>query len=119
MAFIATLACMLALAAVVVFANLPDGVLMAVNQVVKVASIFLGVRSAVGAGGRRGFAMGTAVGLIYMALGYGLYCLLDGGLSTAQALAGEFGMGAAVGAVSGAIVANLKPSRRTPRTSRV
>ena len=72
----ATLVGMLLLAAAVVWLDISDGALSALNQVLKLVSILLGVRFAVGVGGERGFFTGAAVGLLYMIAGYALYCLL-------------------------------------------
>ena len=119
LASVVTVIGMVALAALVIFAPISDGVLLAANQVLKVASVFLGVRSAVGVGGHRGFALGASVGLCYMVLGYGLYCLLDHGLASPYVIAGEFLMGAVIGAVSGSLIANLRPGKRLMSVRRV
>lgn len=110
-AVLVTLPGMAAIALMVVYAHLSDGALTAMNQVLKVCAIFFGAYRAVGRGGTRGFALGGAVGLMYIALGYGA-CALWGGemLLTGGMLALEFLMGLALGGVSGALTANL-PAR--------
>lgn len=113
-AAIATFPGMAILAAAVVFAQISDGTLTVLNQLLKAVCVFLGALTAVGAGGQRGFATGAAVGLLYMLIGYGLYCALDGTGASAKLLAVEALSGAGIGAVSGAICANLRP--RKPRT---
>jgi putative membrane protein (TIGR04086 family) len=110
-AILITLAGMVLLSAIVVFFPVSDGALLALNQILKIASIFFGALIAVGFGGKRGFALGAAIGLIYMVLGYALYCLLDRSLSNAVQMTGEFLLGALIGALSGAVVANIRPSR--------
>ena len=113
LALAATLVAMAGLALLVVRFGLSDGALTALNQLTKVAAIFLGVWAAVGRGGQRGFALGAVTGLGYMALGYALVCLLDGQKAPAGVLAAEFGMGAGLGALSGALTANLPaPSKK-------
>ena len=110
-----TLPGMAAIAALVVYAHLTDGALMALNQILKLAAIFFGAYRAVGRGGTRGFALGGAVGLIYIALGYGICMLWEDVLITGAMLALEFLMGMALGGVSGALTANQpagKGSRR-------
>lgn len=104
-----TLAGMVVLAFAVVFIPFSDGAVLLVNQVLEIVSIFVGVVLAVGVGGNRGFLMGAALGLVYMVLGYGLYCLLDGGLTPPVTMVGEFAMGALIGALSGAVAANIRP----------
>ena len=102
-----SLALMAALAACVVWARLHDDAIQAINQVIKLASIFTGVFVCVGRGGRRGFFLGGAVGLGYMALGHGLYALTAESIQPAGLLAVEFAAGALLGALSGALVSNL------------
>ena len=54
-----------------------------------------------------------------MALGYALVCLLDGQMAPAGVLAAEFGMGAGLGALSGALTANLPaPSKKRRGTAK-
>ncbi|MEA4897231.1 TIGR04086 family membrane protein [Bacillota bacterium Meth-B3] len=113
-----TIGCMAVLALLVVRMGLSDGALTVLNQIAKVGSIFVGTLVAVGRGGQRGFALGAATGTLYMILGYALYCALDGALVSAGLLAGEFLMGAALGAVSGAVVANLPPRGKHTRRKR-
>lgn len=102
------------LAVMVVYARLSDGTLLSLNQVLKLACIFTGAWTAVGAGGRRGFALGAAVGLIYIALGYGLCALGGEMIVSGPMLAMEFALGAGLGAVSGALAANF-PARKGKR----
>ena len=72
----ATLLGMLLLAAAVIYLEVSDGALTALNQALKLLCVALGARFAVGVGGERGFFTGAAVGLLYMIAGYALYCLL-------------------------------------------
>ena len=109
---------MLILALCVVFTPMGDATLTILNQLLKALCVFFGALFAVGAGGRRGFAMGAAVGLCYMLLGYGLYAALDGTETSLKMLAAEAAFGAALGAISGAICANLKPRRRSSARKR-
>ena len=69
----ATLLGMLLLAAAVIYLEVSDGALTALNQLLKLLCVALGARFAVGVGGERGFFTGAAVGLLYMVLGYLLY----------------------------------------------
>lgn len=106
-----TLTAMLLIAACALFFRISDGALLAVNQLVKILSVILGVRIAVGRGGRRGFVTGTVVALLYMIAGYILYASL-GGAYDVRTMLGEMLLGAAVGSVAGAVCANLKASGR-------
>ena len=103
-----TLAGMLILAALVVWARLSDGALTALNQLLKLASIAAGALCAVKPGGRRGLALGGCVGLVYIALGYGLVSLTGTALVTARMLAVEMAMGLTLGALCGVLAANMR-----------
>ena len=107
-----TLAAMLMLAAGVVFLGIEDNALFFMNQAAKVLSIFLGAYGAVGAGGQRGFITGAAVGFVYMVAGYGCYLALNGSVNEGVVMLGEMLMGAVLGALSGAVAANLRPKKR-------
>lgn len=92
--------------------EISDGTILALNQVMKACALTLGVLVAVGRGGQRGFVTGMATGILYMALGYGCATALGGGPFDAAQMLGEILIGSALGAVVGAILANLP--RRTP-----
>ena len=108
----ATLIGMLILASLVVWANLSDAALSALNQALKLLAIAVGVLCAVRIGGEHGLVKGGCVGLIYIALGYGVCALFNDLLITPAMLALELLMGLGVGALCGAITANLRPLRR-------
>lgn len=107
----ATLAGMLLIALLTVFTRISDGMLTALNQLLKCISILIGTGIAVGRGGSRGFVTGAATAMLYMLAGYVLYVCL-GGLYDTVSMLGELLMGAAIGAVAGAVLANMRPKRR-------
>lgn len=108
-----TIAAMLLLAALLLVLPMQDHLLRILNQLIKLGSIAAGVSAAVPRGSRRGLATGTAVSLIYIISGYGLYVLLGGAGFHVSDLLGEMLLAAAVGAVTGSIRANLPERRRT------
>ena len=108
-----TLILMAIIAALAVWARLSDGLITALNQVMKLASILLGATVAIGRGGERGFFTGMALAILYMALGYACYVLLGGSGFVASEMLGEILIGAAIGAIAGAVLANMKPRRRS------
>lgn len=113
-----TLVLMAAVTAAAVFLNVSDGLLTALNQLMKLAAILLGVRLAVGRGGERGFLTGMALAMLYMILGYLGYTLLGGGAFSTADMLGEILIGAAIGAAAGAVLANLPArGRRKIRTA--
>ena len=65
-----------------------------------------------GSAGQRGFVTGAAVGFVYMVLGYSVYWAFHGSVSAPLVMLGEMLLGAVLGALSGAVVANLRPKKR-------
>ena len=106
-----TLVCMLAMAAALVYLQMSDRLLTVLNQLVKLLAIALGTCAAVPRGGSRGLLTGVEIALVYMALGYAMYVLLGGGSFAVGNMLGEMLLGSAVGAVIGAVRANLSPRR--------
>ena len=106
-----TLACMLAMAAALVYLQMSDRLLTVLNQLVKLLAITLGTCAAVPRGGARGLLTGVEIAVVYMALGYAMYVLLGGGSFAVGNMLGEMLLGSAVGAVTGAVRANLSPRR--------
>lgn len=113
-----TLAGMLLLSLAVVWLGVSDGALTVLNQLLKLLSVVVGVRIAVGIGGTRGFLTGAIVALIYMIVGYALYWKLGGVVFSTVAMLGEMLLGGAVGATAGAIFANLTPRSRKRRQAK-
>lgn len=84
-----------------------EGVVRIINQVLKLISIGAGVYVAVGRGCEGGLLKGALVGLLYMAIGVGMYALLSGqGASTGAYLA-DLGMGVAGGGIVGMLLSNM------------
>ncbi len=110
-----TLVGMAVIAALTLLAKVSDGAIMALNQVLKLCALALGALAAVGRGGERGFVTGMALAILYMALGYGLYVVLGGNAFSAGEMLGEILIGAALGAIAGAVLANMQPKRRAAR----
>lgn len=78
-----------------------------VNQVLKLVSIGAGVYVAVGRGCEGGLIKGALVGLLYMAIGVGMYALLSGQGASASAYLADLGMGVAGGGIIGMILSNI------------
>ena len=77
------------------------------NQVLKLVSVGTGVYVAVGRGQEGGLLKGAGVGLLYMALGVGVYALLSGQSAPAAAYLADLGMGVACGGIVGMILSNI------------
>lgn len=107
-----TLLLMAAVAALAVFLRVSDGLIMALNQLMKLAAILLGATVAIGRGGERGFFTGMALAILYMALGYACYAALGGSAFAATEILGEILIGAAIGAIAGAVLSNMPAQSR-------
>ncbi len=107
-----TLSLMAGIAALAVFLRISDGLLTVLNQVMKVAAILLGCVVAIGRGGERGFFTGMLLAMLYMALGYACYVGLGGNVPSVTEMLGEILIGAAVGSIAGAVLANMSPRKR-------
>ena len=84
-----------------------EGMVRLINQVLKLVSIGAGVYVCVGRGCEGGLLKGALVGLLYMAIGVGMYALLSGqGASTGAYLA-DLGMGVAGGGIVGMLLSNM------------
>ena len=111
-----TLVAMLIIAAALVYLRFSDHLLTILNQLLKLIAVVLGVCVAVPRGGDRGLVTGVVIALFYSAAGYALYLLLGGGSFAVGNMLGEMLMGSAVGAVTGAVRANLSPRRRAAKS---
>ena len=89
-----------------------EGMVRIFNQVLKLASIAAGVYVAVGRGREGGLLKGALIGLVYMALGVGVYALLSGQSAPWTAYLADLGMGVAGGGIVGMILSNLAPAGR-------
>ena len=99
-----TLACVLLFALLMQWLRPSDTVVRVVNQLIKLASIFVGVWVMSGRGSDRGLMWGALLGLIYMAVGVGLYALLSGQQLPFTAYLSDLAMGVAGGGIAGAIL---------------
>lgn len=114
-AALVTLAAMLLIAAALIYLRFSEALLTVLNQIVKLSAVALGCTVAVPRGGERGLITGVVIALGYSAMGYALYVLLGGGSFTTGGMLGEMLLCAAVGAVTGAIRANLQPISQRSR----
>lgn len=117
LSIIVTLVGMLLIALLTVFMRISDNLLTTLNQLLKLLAILMGVCASVGRGGSRGFVTGAVVALLYVALGYVFYAALGGSSHSASLMLGEILMGTTVGAVCGAVLANMNPRKRRAHTA--
>lgn len=110
-----TFLCMAILAALVIFVRISDATLTILNQILKMVAILIGARIAVGRSGERGFITGMTIAMLYMVLGYVLYVLLGGRAFSVSGMLGEILIGAAIGSITGAVLANMPAKNRQRR----
>lgn len=89
--------------------NVPEEYITIINQVLKAASIVIGTIFGVGTGGQMGYVKGAAIGGSYMALGLGVSMMLSAAWFTPLSIVADLALGGAVGAIGGAITANMSP----------
>lgn len=82
---------------------LSDSIIHIVNQLIKLVSIFVGVRAAVHPRDARCLLRGALVGFLYMALGVAVYAVLSGQKAGLSGYAADLLMGVAAGGLIGLI----------------
>ena len=95
-----------AVSATLLYFGVNERTVYAVNQGIKVISILLGCLC--GLREEKGFLKGLGVGLLFTALSYLAFSCIGGDFSCAWVLIVEVFIGAAAGALGGAIAVNLK-----------
>ena len=106
-AILVTVACVAVFALLMQWLRPAEGLVRIVNQVLKLISIGVGVYIAVGRGCEGGLLKGALVGLLYMAVGVGVYALLSGQGASMSAYLADLGMGVAGGGIVGMILSNM------------
>ena len=104
---LATLLMVLVFALIIGLTEPGDGVIRIVNQVMKVAAIFLGVRAIVPRGAENGVRRGALLGLLYMGVGVLAYALLSGQKLSVMGYVINVLMGLAAGGLSGMLLSSL------------
>ena len=99
-ALLITVAAVLIFAMIISQTNAGDGMIGAVNQIIKLVSIFAAAVMIGRRSGERKGIMGAFAGAIYVLLGYFTFSLIDGGL-------GDMGMGVVVGALTASVIGKI------------
>lgn len=105
-ALIITLVGVLIFAGVVKIATLNSGVIKAVNQFIKILSVFLGCTFSLKES--KGLIKGVIVGVFSTLITYLIFALVGGAVSFGLSFLLDLVMGLIVGGVSGVIAVNLK-----------
>ena len=104
----ATLICVLIFALLMQWLKPSDSVIRIVNQLIKLASIFTGVKAMLGRSCEKGLLYGALLGAVYMILGVGLFALLSGQQLPWTAYLSDVAMGVAGGGIAGAIIGGIR-----------
>ncbi len=105
---LATAAAVIVFALIVSFVDVSDGVIRIINQLIKAAAVFLGVRSIVPRGDESGIRRGALLGLVYMGVGVLIYALLTQQKISWLGYLIDVLMGAATGGLSGMLLGSLR-----------
>ena len=105
-ALIITLVGVLIFAGIVKLATLSSGVIKAVNQFIKILSVFLGCSFSLKES--KGLIKGAIVGVCSTVLTYLIFALIGSGISFGLAFLLDIVLGLVVGGVSGVIAVNVK-----------
>ena len=101
-----TVVLILLFALIVGLTNASDGVIRVGNQLIKIASVLLGVTIAVEKGSDRGAMRGGLLGAVYMGAGVGVYVLCTGQQLSFTAYLMDVLMGVSVGGLYGMLRGN-------------
>ena len=105
---LATAAAVIVFALIISFVDMSDGVIQVVNQLIKAAAVFLGVKTIVPRGDDKGIRRGALLGLVYMGLGVLIYALLTQQKISWQGYLIDVLMGVAAGGLSGMLLGSLR-----------
>lgn len=105
---LATAAAVIVFALIISFTDVSDGIIRVVNQLIKAAAVFLGVRVIVPRGDENGVRRGALLGLVYMGLGVLVYALLTQQKISWMGYVIDVLMGVAAGGLSGMLLGSLR-----------
>lgn len=105
MAVVATLALVLVMSLLLKFVSMGDGVVYAVNQVIKAVSILVGCF--VGIRGKLGFLKGAILGIIVMCINYLVFSIISSDWQFGLSNVIDIAIGGVMGLIGGAIKSTL------------
>lgn len=103
----ATLIMILLFAVLIRFFNIPDGWIFPINQVIKVASIVLGLIAMLKANREQGFLKGVFLGAFYFVLSFFIFSILQGNFSISIKNLYDFLLTTLMGGLVGIILVNI------------
>ena len=103
-----TLVLILLFAFIIKVANIPDSVIMPVNQFIKIASIFFGTYLTLKKVQQKGLLTGALIGLLYTMLAYLVFSLLGGQFNLDASLFIDMAFSLVIGGICGIFAVNKK-----------
>lgn len=103
-----TLVGILIFAFILKFTNIPESVILPVNQVIKGVSVFMGVFIGLKKSKEMGLLSGLLIGLIYTFVAFLTFSILDGDFAFDKRLLNDVLFGSVMGAICGIICVNIK-----------
>lgn len=104
-----SLVLILVFALLINFFNISDNLILPINQVIKVVSIFIGSMCAFSRYNKsNGFIKGVLIGIIYTILAYLIFSILAGQLSFTLTSFTDMCFGGIIGGICGIIAVNTK-----------
>lgn len=97
----------LVLAFVYRLTGMSDNAIRAVNQIIKVVSIFFGVIACLKDNKKLGFAKGSLIGFFYTIVTYFVFSLLSSSLTFNMSFVFDLIFGSAIGSICGVLAVNL------------
>jgi len=94
-------------AIIIRFANIPDSLIMPINQIIKVISILFGSIIAL-KGSNKGLIKGVLIGAIYAILAYFVFSILSRSLEVGLTSITDLLFDSLIGACSGLIAVNIR-----------
>ena len=107
-ALVSTLVLILLFAVVLKYFELNDGIIMPINQVIKVISMLLGVKVMLKNCKEKGLFRGVLLGLIYTLLSYLIFALLSKSFVFDLSVIFDVVFGMIIGGICGVIMVNFK-----------
>ena len=103
-----SLVAILLFALIIKFVGITDKLIMPINQVIKVVSIFMGVFVALKQNACKGWVKGMLIGMLYTVVAYILFSALSGAFAMNISLLNDILFGAIIGSICGVITVNLR-----------
>lgn len=118
MGLVITVVCVLIFAVIVKQSGATDAAIAAVNQGIKIVSIFIAAFMASRGMGKQAAITGAMAGAIFIVFGYLTFSLIDGQFGDILMMFADLAMGLVIGMLTGIIFGKLLASTATPQVKK-